>query len=769
MKLLTWYRLRRQGVAGGRLRKKFRAGPLRTAFEKGPLVKTLIAAASFAGCVWIVSMGQAPSRETIDLFVGQPAPKDVFADSGFVYENREQTERLRREAAQKVLPFYSFSAVQLRECAQGLAESIRAADAARKNRTPVAKPPGAAVTEAEAGFDAHAVELLGTAAEPERIATQMEELLATFGGPEATIVADAARIAAAGGEAPERERHREALREAARAAAERWAAVVFPRDRRSRDAAVGLLYACCERSITYDETLTQRERDRAAERIAPVISRVQAGSKIIERGYEVTAGQMELYAAYLQSRAEAEPGPTKMRQQLYDILGLALLVVMLLILSRRYLMNYQPVLYDSNSSLLLLSLIMLGALLISRGISLIPFGAIQSSWNNLFHYFAAVSVPMAGILLTLLLSHTLALFFVALLALLVGIMKGFSLPYTLVSTVGGILAIYASLGVRRRSDLVRAGATVALGNIITIGALDAISDLNIVSATSGFRAAGGLVSGMLSAFLAGSVLPILEYAFNLATNFRLLELADLNHPLLKEMFIKAPGTYHHSLIVGTLAEAAAEAVGANPLQVRVGAYFHDIGKILKPEYYVENALFEESKHDELNPSMSNLIILSHVKDGVDIALTWKLNPMIVRAIQEHHGTGLVYFFYHRAEQKSRAEGEEVAQEDFRYPGPKPRSKETALILLADAVEAASRCLSRPTPGRIGNFVREIVYTRISDGQLDECDLTFNEVRLIIQRFEHVLTSTFHARVKYPTPGGGDDEDQGGEQGQGDPD
>ena len=290
-----------------------------------------------------------------------------------------------------------------------------------------------------------------------------------------------------------------------------------------------------------------------------------------------------------------------------------------------------------------------------------------------------------------------------------------------------------------------------------------------VTAAAGFRAAGGLVSGMLSAFLAGSVLPILEYAFNLATNFRLLELADLNHPLLKERFIKAPGTYHHSLIVGTLAEAAAEAVGANPLQVRVGAYFHDIGKILKPEYYVENALFEESKHDELNPSMSNLIILSHVKDGVDIALTWKLNPMIVRAIQEHHGTGLVYFFYHRAEQKSRAEGEEVAQEDFRYPGPKPRSKETALILLADAVEAASRCLSRPTPGRIGNFVREIVYTRISDGQLDECDLTFNEVRLIIQRFEHVLTSTFHARVKYPTPGGGDDEDQGGEQGQGDPD
>ena len=767
MNLWKRYRLRRQGVTGGVLRRRFHAGPLRTSLEKGRFAKASIAIASVAGCVWIIVIGQAPSRETIDLFVGQPAPKDVFADVSFVYENREETGRLRNEAAQKVLPHYSFSPAQLRECAQGLAESIRGAAAAHAATTPVSKP-HAPAPGAEAGFDAREIELLGSAADPDRIATEMEAVLVSFGGPEATILNDASRIAAAGGGAQERERHREALREAARAAAERWAAVAFPRDRRSRDAAVGLLYACCERSVSYDEMLTQRERDRTAARIAPVVSRIQAGSKIIEKGYEVTTGQMDLYAAYLKGQAEAEPAQAKMRQRLYDILGLALLVVMLLILSRRYLMNYQVVVYDSNSSLLLLVMIMLGALLISRTISLIPFGAIQSSWNNIFHYVAVVSVPMAGILITLLLNHTLALFFVALLALLVGILKGFSLPYTLVSTVGGILAIYASLGVRRRSDLVRAGATVALGNIITIGALDVIANLNIVSAASGFRAVGGLISGMVSAFLAGSFLPLLEYAFNLATNFRLLELADLNHPLLKQMFIEAPGTYHHSLLVGTLAEAAAEGVGANPLKVRVGAYFHDIGKIRKPEYFAENMPYDESKHDELNPRMSNLIILSHVKDGVDIALSQKLSPMIVRAIQEHHGTGLVYFFFHRAAQ-SRAEGEEVAQEDFRYPGPKPQSKETALILLADAVEAASRSLSHPTPGRIGNLVREIVYARISDGQLDECDLTFNEVRLIIQKFEHVLTSTFHTRVKYPSPESGDDEDLGGEQGKGDRD
>ncbi|MEI6634899.1 MAG: HDIG domain-containing metalloprotein, partial [Chlamydiota bacterium] len=583
-------------------------------------------------------------------------------------------------------------------------------------------------------------------------------------GSESTILQEAGRLAAAGDASPDRDRHREALREAARAAAERWAAVAFPRDSRRRDAAAGLIYACCDRSISYDEKLTQGVRDREATGVKPVVSRVQAGSKIVEKGYEVTAGQMDLYAAYLASQAVAEPVPAKMRQQLYDILGLALLVVMLLILSRRYLKNYHASVYASNSSLLLLEVIGLGTLLISRGVSVIPFGAIQSSWNNIFYYFAVVSVPMAGILLTLLLSHTLALFFVVLFAMMVGIMKGFSLPYTIVSSVGGMLAIYSSIGVRRRSGLVRAGATIALGNIITIGALDVLANINLVSAAVAFRAAGGLISGMVSAFLAASFLPFLEHAFNRVTDFRLLELSDLNHPLLKQMFMEAPGTYHHSLMVGTLAEAAAEEVGANPLQVRVGAYFHDIGKIRKPEYFAENVPYGKSMHDELNPSMSNLIILAHVKDGVDIALTWKLNPTIVRAIQEHHGTGLVYFFYRRAEE-SKAEGEEVVQEDFRYPGPKPRSKETAIILLADAVEAASRSLSRPTPGRLGNLVREIIYQRISDGQLDECDLTFNDIRLVIRKFEHVLTSTFHTRVKYPAREGGDDEGLGGEQGQ----
>jgi putative nucleotidyltransferase with HDIG domain len=370
---------------------------------------------------------------------------------------------------------------------------------------------------------------------------------------------------------------------------------------------------------------------------------------------------------------------------------------------------------------------------------------------------------MAAILLALLLSRTLALYFTVLIGIFVGVMKGFSLPYTIVSTVGGIVAVYSTAGVRRRSQLLKAAATIALANVITIGALDAIGNVNIVSATAGFRVAGGFLQGMLSTFLAASFLPLFEHAFNVVTEIRLLELSDLNHPLLKRMFIEAPGTYHHSLMVGNLAETAAEAVGANPLQVRVCAHFHDIGKLKKPQYFTENEPYGESKHADLNPHMSSLIILSHVKDGIDMAIGNKLNRKIIDAVREHHGTGLVYFFYRRAAE-ARGEGEEVAQEDFRYPGPKPQSKETAILLLADAVEAASRSLDHPTPSRVGNLVRTIIYQRVVDGQLEECDLTFNDLRLIAERFEHILNSSFHTRVRYPEREGAAGENGGPDEG-----
>lgn len=751
MKFLTRHKIGKDGLVGKRPRKERAQGSFHEAVEKSRFVKGLIAVSSCIGVVAIILIGRESHREALDLYVGQPAPRDVFADVGFSYKNNEETAKLRMEAAQKVPPQYSFSPAKLKECARQLRELLGAVDEESgedRMEDAAGGNDGKGADVRPSLLKSREIEPLKEAPSPEKLAGQLESCLVSMGGPDAHVVREAARGDESSGGAQDAERQRKALLKTAREMIDAWAAGGFPRDRRMKDAVGNVLNLACERSVEYDEALTQRVRDRFAARIKPVVSVVQPGRKIIERGYEITPQQMDMHSAYVARCEQIEPTAMKLREQLYYTLGLALLMVMLLIVSRRYLMYCHEQVYQSNSALFMLELIVLGAVLLSRGIVLIPFGTIKSNWNNIFYYFVVVSVPAAAILMTLLLNRSLALFFTVLIGMLVGVMKGFSLPYTIVGVVGGVVAVYSSIGVRRRGQLVSGAVAIALADVIAIGALGAIGNLNVVSATMGFRALGGFLTGMLASFVAASFLPILEHAFNVVTDIRLLELSDLNHPLLKMMFIEAPGTYHHSIMVGNLAEAAAEAVGANPLQVRVCAYFHDIGKMNKPEYFTENEVYGRSMHGELNPRMSSLIIRAHVKDGIEWALRYKLNRKIVDAIRQHHGDSLVYFFYRRAEER-KADGEEVAQEDFRYEGPKPQSKETAILLLADAVEAASRSLSKPTSSRIKGLVHEIINQRIIDGQLEECDLTFNELRLIAERFEIILNSTFHSRIKYP--------------------
>ena len=242
------------------------------------------------------------------------------------------------------------------------------------------------------------------------------------------------------------------------------------------------------------------------------------------------------------------------------------------------------------------------------------------------------------------------------------------------------------------------------------------------------------------------LLPLLESLFSVTTDITLLELADLNRPILRKLMLDAPGTYHHSLVVGSLSEAAAEAVGGNPLLSRVSAYYHDIGKIDKAEYYVENQSSARSRHEKLSPTMSCLIIEAHVREGADIARREKLPKAILNGVLEHHGTTLMTFFYHKAHQADP----DVEERDFRYPGPKPRSKETAVLMLADAVEAAARSLTEPTPSRIRGVVTRILDARVEDGQLDECPITFEDLAKIRESFIPILTALFHARVHYPS-------------------
>jgi putative nucleotidyltransferase with HDIG domain len=343
-------------------------------------------------------------------------------------------------------------------------------------------------------------------------------------------------------------------------------------------------------------------------------------------------------------------------------------------------------------------------------------------------------------------------------------------PLLVTSLISGFTAVSLTLQVRRRSKLIRAGLGVGLAIWLLSLSFGLIGPINLFPPTAndwgmiGLQSAFAIGNGLVTAMIVGGMLPMLEHLFQVTTDISWLEASDLNHPLLRRMTIEAPGTYHHSLVVANLAEAAAEKIGANATLCRVCSYFHDVGKLVKPEYFTENMNFEHNPHDDLAPTMSALIIIAHVKEGVDLALKHKLNHRIIDIIQEHHGTSLVYYFYQRALQQqedARAGGKimnmreedipEVREESFRYPGPKPQTKESAIVSLADIVESASRSIEKPTPQKIEQLVNELFEERIADRQLDDCDLTLGDLKVIAERFRFTLMTMLHSRIAYPKP------------------
>jgi len=308
--------------------------------------------------------------------------------------------------------------------------------------------------------------------------------------------------------------------------------------------------------------------------------------------------------------------------------------------------------------------------------------------------------------------------------------------------ISGILSIILVRNARKRATIIRAGLIVGIAQVIALFFIDHFR-LGVPERYLMF-----LLNGIVSSVIVIGILPIFEYLFKTLTNISLLELADFGQPLLQRMVMEAPGTYHHSLVVGNLSEAACRAIGANALLARIGAYYHDIGKLEKPEYFSENQDIKDSKHNGLSATMSKLVIMNHVNDGLELAKKYRLSPRLIDFIQRHHGTSLVYYFYRRA-LEALEEDQEVREEGFRYPGPKPNTKETAIVLLADSVEAASRALKEPTPGNIEDVVHKIINNKFIDRQLDECDLTLKDLEKISAVFIRILSGIHHARITYP--------------------
>jgi putative nucleotidyltransferase with HDIG domain len=485
-------------------------------------------------------------------------------------------------------------------------------------------------------------------------------------------------------------------------------------------------------NLVLDTQRTALRRQDAANNVALFKGTVLRDEEIIGAHKRVTHDVLEKITALERALADQE------REQglwppIRNLLARLVLVALLIAVYVAFLRFHRPTILADNRTLATLVLVVAVELLLA-------FLIRQA--GTLSDYL--VPVAIATMLLTVLFDTGVGLVTAFTIGLLLGAIMGFDYTIALVHTAAGAAGVFAVRKVARRSNFYRALWVIPLVYLAAIGSIEALrlQPLYEVLGSVGY----GVANGLLSVVVTIGMLPIFESLFRLTTDISLLELSDLNHPLLRQLAMRAPGTYQHSLVMGELGATAAESCGANPLLTRVGAYFHDIGKMNKPEYFVENQA-GRNPHSKLNPRMSALIVASHVKEGIELAEQHRLPDKVKAFIPEHHGEMTMTFFYVKAVEQ--ADGEKVEEHDFKYPGPKPQSRETAIVMLADAVEAASRVLQDPSPSRIRGLVHDLVTTRFTEGELDECPLTMRDLRNVEDAFTTVLTSRFHQRIDYP--------------------
>ncbi len=510
---------------------------------------------------------------------------------------------------------------------------------------------------------------------------------------------------------------------------------------RERRAVAVLAASLLEPNLTVNKQATESLRAKSRQAAKPVFFNIKKGEMIAREGERISPQQV-IKLRGLTARREK-------RGFAGNVLGIALLIAVVLALAAIYLLRFKAKLMRSPRKVVLMAVVLVGTIVIIQ-----VFMQVGLMFSEAMGYVDALSysyaIPFAtgAMLGAILLDLEVALLFSALTAFLSGLVlpQTFGLPVT--ALVGGLVASFRVNHYRRRSSILMTALIVGLANAAVIVSLHLIEG-RLFSAEGGFAVLMGITGGAVTGIVVSAILPLLESMFNIASDIKLLELGDLDHPLMRQLVMSAPGTYHHSVMVSSLAEDAAEKIGANPLLVRVGAYYHDIGKIRKREYFIENQAGLKNKHDHLAPSMSALILISHVKDGIELGRRHKLPEQIIDFIPQHHGTSLISYFYNKAKEREDASQQAVNEADFRYPGPKPQSREAGILLLADAVEAASRSLQDPTPARIQNMVRSNVARIFAEGQLDDCELTLRGLNLISNAFVRILTGIFHHRIGYP--------------------
>ena len=512
---------------------------------------------------------------------------------------------------------------------------------------------------------------------------------------------------------------------------------------RERTTLAQYLESLLEPTMVYDHEGTLRLRREAADKVLPVEVQINKDQIIVRTGEQVT----ERTRQQLDALRDARP----LQSLLFPATGYFIIAAILIYTLWRYLFYYQTREQRIRSRTVLILCVMVLELFVLRigaGLADILADRFQGILDPFVLYYG-VPLAFGAILVTLLVDINLGVISSIILSLIAGLFYG-SIDIAAYTMIGCIAGIYSIRQYKDRAAILKSGLTIGAANVLTLIALGFLRQAPWgITETSGL-AALALMNGVFAAALASMLLPALETAFQATTDVRLLELSNLNSPVLRRLAVEAPGTYHHSLMLATFAEAAAESIGANPLLARVGAYYHDIGKMTKPEYFVENQSYGGNKHEELSPSMSCLIISSHVKDGLNFAKMVGLPPRISEMIPQHHGTRVMTFFYNKALEAVGGDKNKVVEADFRYPGPRPQSREAAILMLADAVEAAARTLGEaPAPAQIEGMIDRVVDVAVVDGQFDECDITMRDIRRVKDSLFKIIAGSFHHRIEYP--------------------
>ena len=488
-------------------------------------------------------------------------------------------------------------------------------------------------------------------------------------------------------------------------------------------------------NLIYDSEMTNEARRQAIDSVPDYRSYFKKDERIVDANIPITLQQMELLKT-LKYDIDRRISEIRNISHIFSAMGKTIVACGFIGIVAGFLYFFRRKVYKSSSKLILLAII-----------GFIPVGAAFFSANGSGYSEFLIPVAIASILATIIFDAEVgilttfgAVFITA------SLLDHDGLRISMIYFLSGCVGVYSVGKVRHRRQFYRAMLLIPITTALSVAATNNWT-VNPISAELGYDVMLGALNGFLCPIIAIGLLPLFESMFNVTTDITLLELSDLNNPLLKELAVKAPGTYSSVLQVGMLAENAAEKVGANPLLCRVGAYYHDIGKIANSDYYIENQFGGPNPHDKLTPQMSALVIASHVKEGYELGLKYGLPEPVLDMIKQHHGTSLMESIYHKAIEE--ADGKPVEETSFRYPGPKPQTREAAIVMLSDLVEAVSRSLKDRTPNRLKGMINTIIQKRFMDGELDECELTLKDLHKIEESYLPILVGSYHGRIEYP--------------------